>query len=461
MSYSKTLANYAAHLKYEDLPRDVIEQAKLLTLHTLGVCLAACPTEIGKKAIALSKDIGGDRNEATIIGDGSKVACVQAGFANGTLADILDWEDCSWTGHPSACAIPTALAVGERVRASGKNYITAVVAGYELHERIGMAAQPSEKWDYLDRGWAGQSWGIFASAIPAAKLLRLSKEQMENAIALAGTFTPIVTTRPHLARTDFAKYRWGMNCLNGIVAALIAKSGGTPIPNFLDGKSGAYWKSFSDKCDWEWYTKNLGKDYLIMETYLKHWPTNMWINQPLDGIDAIMKNHKIKPEDVDKIIVRPTIQFRMVYRPEGYRGILDAEFSVPYCIAVLMHEPDPGPNWYTEERMKDPKILELAGKVKAEGPLMKLNENFQLFQAGRYPPMSVEVKTRDGRLLKQDVPFPKGHPKNRMTIEEFKDRFRRAASFVLRLDKIEKAIDRILKLEEVEDMSEIGDLMHG
>jgi len=73
----------------------------------------------------------------------------------------------------------------------------------------------------------------------------------------------------------------------------------------------------------------------------------------------------------------------------------------------------------------------------------------------------LEVKTRDGRLLKQDVPFPKGHPKNRMTIEEFKDRFRRAASFVLRLDKIEKAIDRILKLEEVEDMSEIGDLMHG
>jgi len=460
VSYTKTLADYAVNLKYQDLPKEVVEQVKLLTLHTLGVSLAGCTTKQGKDAIALAKAFGNGKDEATLVGDGSKVSIVQAGFANGTLADVLDWEDCSWTGHPSSGAIPAALAVGEKIGASGKDYITSVVAGYELYERIAMAVQPSEKWDFVDRGWGLTSWVIYASAIAAAKLLKLNKEQMENVIGMAGALTPISNPRVHQTKTNFYHYQWGMNCMNGIAAALIAESGITPMPDFLDGERGHYWMAMADKCEWEWFNKNLGKDYLIMETYFKHWPTNMWINQPLDGIDAIMKKYGVKPEDVEQIIVRPEIQFRMAYRPEGYGSIVDAEFSIPYCMAVLMYEPEPGPNWYTEDKLKDPEILELAGKVKAEGPVVMLNKAFILFREGEYPHVSVEVKTKDGRLLKEDVPFPKGHPRNRMTVDEYKDRFRRAASFTLKPDKIEAATEKILKLEEVEDVSEISDLVH-
>jgi 2-methylcitrate dehydratase PrpD len=139
---------------------------------------------------------------------------------------------------------------------------------------------------------------------------------------------------------------------------------------------------------------------------------------------------------------------------------MDAQFSIPYCIAALMHDPEPGPNWYTEKKLKDPEILRLAGKVKAEGPLLTLNDAFLQFRAGEYPLMSVEVRTRDGRLLKEDVPLPKGHPKNQMTVDEFKARFRRAASFALRRDQVEKSIDWILNLEEMDDISGICDLMH-
>ncbi|MCK4792498.1 MAG: MmgE/PrpD family protein, partial [Desulfobacteraceae bacterium] len=287
-----------------------------------------------------------------------------------------------------------------------------------------------------------------------------NEEQMENVIGMAGALTPISNPRVHLTKTNFYHYQWGINCKNGIVAALIAARGISPMPDFLDGEQGSYAMSLSDKCADEWYNKNLGKDYLIMETYFKHWPTNMWINQPLDGIDAIMRKHNVKAEDVEQIIVTPEMEFRMAYRPGGYRSIVDAEFSIPYCIAVLMHEPEPGPNWYTEEKFKDPKILELAGRVTAEGPVQGLNDAFIKFRAGTYPYVTVEVKTKDGRCFKQDVPFPKGHPQNRMTVDEFKDRFRRAASFALNPDKIEKAIDKIMNLEEVEDISEISDLVH-
>lgn len=176
MNYTRTLSEYAVKLRYEDLPKEVIEQAKLLTLHVLGVSLAGCRVTQGNEAIALSKDMGGEKKESTILGDGNKVSCVQAAFANSTLADVLDWEDCSWTGHPSAGAIPAALAVGERVKASGKDYITSLVAGYEVYQRIAMAVQPTPEF-YSKCGWGLTSWQIFAAAIPAAKLMKLDENK--------------------------------------------------------------------------------------------------------------------------------------------------------------------------------------------------------------------------------------------------------------------------------------------
>jgi len=458
MEYTKKLANYAVDLKYEDLPQEAIHQAKLLTLHTLGVGLAACHTEQGKRAIALAKEMSGAKKESTILGDGSKVGCAQAGLVNGTITDSLDWEDCSWTGHPSSGAVPAALAVGERLKSSGKDFLTSVVTGYELYERIAMAVQPGPDFGWMTKGWGLTSWVIYAAAVPAAKLMNLDKLQMENLIGIAGALTPTINVQVHLTRTDFYHYQWGLCCMNGITSALIAESGISPLPDYLDGDTG-YWVTMTDACKWDWLDKGLGKDYLIMETYFKHWPTNMWINQPLDGIDSIMKKHNIGPEDVKEIIVSPEVESRMAYHPDGYKSLVDAEFSIPFCIATLMYDPEPGPNWYTEEKRNDPKILELAGKVKAGKPYVTLRDNFELFRAGDYPKFTLEVTTNDGRTLIEEVPLPKGHPRNMMTNDEFADRFRRAASFALKPKTIEKAIDKIMNLEKVKNVSEIGDLM--
>lgn len=459
MTYTKKLTDYAVGLKYEDLPEEVIHQAKLLTLHTLGVSLAACQSEQGKRAIALAKDLSGEKPESTIIGDGSKIGCAQAGLVNGTLSDCLDWEDCSWTGHPSACAIPAGLAVGERLKSSGKDLILSIVTGYELYERIAMSVQPVKGTGFLTKGWGLTSWVIYASAVTAAKLMNLNTQQMEDLIGIAGALTPIVNAKVHITRTDFYHYQWGMNCQNGITAAFIAESGISPMPDFLDGDTG-YWVTVTDKCAWEWLDKGLGKDFLIMETLYKHWPTNMWIQQPLDGIDTIMKKHKVSPDDVKQVIITPEMENRMAFHPEGYKSLVDAEFSIPYCVAALMYNPDPGPDWYSEEKRNDPKIIELSGKVKAQGPIQTLQGAFELFQTGDYPLVSVEVTTNDGRVLSEEVPLPKGHPGNMMTDDEFKDRFRRAASFALQPETIEKAIDAIMNLEQADNVSQIADLMH-
>lgn len=459
MEYTKKLADYAVELHYEDLPKEAIEQAKLLTLHTIGVALASYPTAQAKKAIALAKDMGGGKNDSTLFGDGAKVSCVNAGFANGTMADALDWGDCSWTGHASAAAIPAALAVAESIKASGKEYITSVVAGYEVYQRIAMAVQPSDKWDWLVKGWGLTTWQIFAAVIPAAKLLRLDKDKMAQAIGIAGILSPIVNPKPHVSMSDVKPYQYGFICRDGIAAALLAKSGIDSLYDVLDGENG-YWNTISDQCDRDWYVKGLGKDYLIMETLFKHWPANMWIQSPLDILEALVRDNKIKYTDISEIIVSPSFQNRMAYRPEGFIGMKDAEFSIPYCIAVYLLDPEPGPNWYTEERVKNSIILQLAGKVKATGPTQGLQASFKMFASGSFPEVSIKIVLNDGKEFAKSLRYPKGHPKNRLDYDEFKNRFRRAASFALKSKKIKELSEKILNMEEIKDVSVLSKLMH-
>ena len=388
---------------------------------------------------------------------------MQAAFANGTLADVLDWEDCSWTGHPSAGAIPAALAVGEMVKASGKDYITSIVAGYEVYQRIAMAVQPSLEFRVKSGGWGLTSWQIFAAAIPSAKLLRLDEDKMAQAIGIAGALTPIVNGKVHVSRTDMYHYQHGLTSRDGVVSALMAESGINALYDMLDGDNG-YWVTISDQCRWDWMTKGLGKDYLILETLFKHWPVNMWVQQYLDMLDAMMKEDKVRADDVSEIIVSPNMQHeqanRMIHRPEGYLGMTDAEFSIPYCLAAMLLDPEPGPNWFTDEKLKDPKILELASKVRGTGPLVLPTKSFRLFQEGKYQEAGLEVITKDGRYLSKSITFPKGHSKNRFTYDEYRGHFRRAASFMLKPGKVEAAMEKVLKLEEVDNVSEVTELVH-
>jgi 2-methylcitrate dehydratase PrpD len=460
MNYTRTLANYAANLKFEDLPREVVEQAKLLTLHVIGVAIAGSQLKQGKDAIALAKKMGGDKRESTILSDGTKVSSVQAAFANGTLADVLDWEDCSWTGHPSAGAIPAALAVGEDIEASGREYITSVVAGYEVYQRIAMAIQPTRQY-YQKHGWGLTTWQIYAAAIPAARLMKLDENKMAHAIGIAGTLTPITNRKVAVSRSDMYHYQHGLTARDGIVAALVAQSGINGLDDMLDGDIG-YCNTMSDQCRWGWLTKGLGKDYLIMETLFKHWPVNMWVQQFIDLVDSIRKEEPIRVEDIVEIIVMPNFHkeaSRMIFRPEGYSGIADAQFSIPYCIAVSLLDHKPGPNWFTEEKLKDPDVLDLASKVRAEGLDISPLDAFAVFQNGDYPMASVEIVARNGRRISKAVQFPKGHPKNRLSEEEFINRFTETASFALKTNQVERVLNTVLALQDVVDINEVTEPM--
>lgn len=458
MSYTKDLANYAANVKFEDLPAQVVEQARHITQHTVGVALAASTTDIGRRATAYGKDMGRGMPEATVLGDGARVSAACAALINGALVDCLDWEDCSWTGHPSACAVPTALAMSERLGASGRDYLLALVTAYEVYERIAMAVQPGANFGWLSKGWGLTSWSIYASAIAAGKLLGLDADRMENLIGIAGALTPTINSTTHISRSDFYHYQWGLNNYSGIAGALLAQSGISPMPDYLDGDTG-YWTTMTDECKWEWYNKDLGSRYLIMETLFKHWPTNMWIQQALDGTADLVRGHGIRPDRVAEVIVSPDVENRMAVMPGGYPSMVDAQFSIPYCVSALIHDPVPGPGWYTEERRHNPSILALARKVRAEGPVLYLKAAFEEFQRGSYPVYTVTIRLTDGREVRRDVPLPKGHPRHRFSEREYADRFLHAAGMALAPEAARTALDALCELDRVPHMGSVMELL--
>lgn len=466
----KVLADFATKLRYEDLPKDVVLQAKKILLHTIGVSLSGYQLKLGKTYLDLAKMMGTGKKEATIIGDGSKVSVLQAAFANGILADMMDWEDIQMhfgDGHGSAIVIPTALAMGEYINASGKEVLTAIVAAWEVMVRLEQASTGSESFLEKTFVWSGMpcsEFKSFAAAIAAGRLLKINFDQMVTAIGIAGLYShPIVNSSGCATKAEAYHGIYGWTNLAGVFAAFHAQRGITGYETLLEGRKG-YWRMIGmDSCDTDIMTVGLGKDYYIMENEFKHWPAECGIQNILDGVDILMKKHGIKGQDVKEVHVTNAMPFDVPdYYPEVRKpeSLIDAQFSLPYTIALLLSGEKVGAGWYTEEKFNDPKIKELMGKVKIE-KLFDVVECWKLNkQQFSWMTTTITISTKDGKRYSETVTEPKGHPKNPLTLDEHKALFRTAASDTIGEPKIGRIIKMIDELEKVDDISELVGLLH-
>ena len=460
-NYTEILSRFVADLKYEDIPEEVRERAKFIAMQTIGVSLAAKGTPIAQRSVTLGKFTGGVVQEggATLWTDGSKSSVAGAAFCNSTLADALDWEDCSWTGHPSASIIPVAFAVAEAEHLSGKDFITAIVAAYEVYQRIAMVVQPPENWPNY-KGWGLTSWQSFAGVLPAAKLYGLDADQVNQALGFGATNCTIPGQLHHITYSDAYHYEHGYRSLDGVVAAMNVKLG---ISNYMDALDDPW--SFENHMSVspfpEWYTKDLGKRWLIMETLLKHWPANMWIQTPLELTENLLSKHNIGKDDIEEIIVDPPVFLRMYYSPEGYSSMMQGQFSIPFMLAALILDRIPGSNWCDEAKLHDPELLSLAGKIHGgESDMLYMPKCFKDFQKGHHPVMTVTIKTKDGKSYSETMEGHLGHPRMMMSPEQFKERFRIQAAPCVQGEKLEKLADTLAHVENCADMADVGAMLH-
>ena len=457
---TQILADYLSELNYSDIPTQAIEQAKKLTLHTVAAAIAAAGLENGKKPIEIALENGG-RPEATIWGGGSvKVSAQEAAFANGTLSDLLDWEDCSWTGHGSAGVIPSAMAMGEKFHISGKDYLTAVVAGFEGYHRAAMAVQPSQDYLKSGNGWGLVSWQVFASAIPAAKIMKFDPYKF-NQVFGACQYNTVVPTNRHSEgnkKSDVYHFCHGFCARNGIAAAAVTEKGFANLDNCFEGKTSAYWQFVSDRLDYDWLVKDLGSEWYINYTYLKHWPANMWVQTAIEALDIIMRRHAFRAEDVKKIRVSPVLGMICDNYANSSRTCLDAQFSIGYCMTtyIMDEQHRPGAHWFSEDKLNDEKLIEFAdNKFEFFGPNVSTLDCFDEFRKNSFAQADVEIFFTDGSVEKESVLYPKGHPKNNFSMEEECEHFRECCKGIISDENIEAVIKTVAELENVEDINSL------
>ncbi len=457
MSNTQKLSELLAGINYEQIPASVIEQVKRLTIHTIGVSVASQPIRSSKNAILLAEENGG-KPEATVWGgSGVKIPAEGAAFANATQADVLDWEDCSWTGHPSAGVIAAAFAVAEGLEKNGKEYITAVAAGYEGYQRVAMAVQPSR--NYLkSHSWGLSSWQIFGSTFAAAKLYGLSADTTNQAIGATVYVTPgpLGLHAETAAKSDVYHFAHGTDAFNGIFAAKIARAGFDNGRDYLDGDRG-YWSVVSDQHDTSWYERNLRDDnWLINETFIKHWPANMWIQTPLEVLDAIYREHPFTADEVEEITLSPVTTLTASNYEESAMTTLDAQFNAAFCFAAYILNPEADASWFTDDQLRRKEVLELARKFHEVGEVTTPADHFDQFKQGDFPKTTVTVTLKDGTVLTKTITYTKGHPQNNTTLEEEYQLFRRITSPIIGEENAEAFIRAIDRLEDVENIGDIA-----
>jgi 2-methylcitrate dehydratase PrpD len=309
-SLSRQLARWAAALRYEDLPPDVIDRMKGVTLHCLASVLLGSRTAAARKAVALvTEEEAGVRGGATIMVDGAQATRAGAAFANSEMAFAGGkWDTFRMLIHPGTSVIPGALAAAESTGATGRDYLTAIAAGYEVLERMAADYIPT----MMSRGFhASPVFGIFGAAIAAAKIFRLDEEQMNSTIALCAS---LASGNLEGARSGGQALREGAAVRNALLAVALARQGHAGGETVLEGEAGFYHAYTGNNLGRLTYsftgdtraslaniTAGLGRDWLLLETLYRIYSISGYNIAHIDVTAALCEEHDIRPENVERV----------------------------------------------------------------------------------------------------------------------------------------------------------------
>ncbi|MBQ9881194.1 MAG: MmgE/PrpD family protein [Synergistes sp.] len=456
MDANYSFAENVVNTKFEDLPQNIVDIAKMDILDTLGVAYAGHIEAGGDQLAELAGKWGG-APESTLIGYGMKTSAPLAALVNGTLAHSLDYDDVTMsTGHIGVMIVPTAFAVAQSVgNVSGKDFITAVVLGNDVACRLGEASKPLS----MGPGWLYTPlYGVFAATAVAGKLLGLTEEQMVNAFGIA--YAQAAGNRQTIIDGAISKrMAAGMSCRAGVFSAYAASMGITGAKDCFEGRFGLFNVYHGGDYKPEYLTRDLGKYFTIQNVCFKRFPSCTATETPIEATLELVKEHGIRPEDVESITVHVSEHSRTCCQPlaqkQHPRVVVDAQFSIPWTVATAMIKGGVTFDDMTEEAIKVQEVLDLAAKVT---PLVDVEVPGGV---AAFPGI-VEIKTKDGKLYSRREDVAKGNCKKPLSWDELADKFRGCMNYgrkPMSTQSSERIIEAVHSLENVDDVSWIIELM--
>ena len=303
-SLSRQFARWVAALRYEDLPAGVIDRAKGLTLHALASALLGSQLPAGQQAIKLISEEEAGAQGATILVSGAKATRGGAALVNSEMMLAGGkWDTFRMLTHPGTSIIPAAFVTAENAGASGRDFITGIVAGYEVMERMAADFIPT----VMARGFhAGPVFGIFGAAVAAAKILRFTEDQIASAIGLSVNLAG--------GNLESGGLREGAAVRNAMLAVSLAKQGSRSADTALEGNAGFYHAyagnnrgqliySFvgDTQTSLDKITANLGQEWMFLETLYRIYSFAGYNIAHIDVTARLCEEHNIRYQDVDRV----------------------------------------------------------------------------------------------------------------------------------------------------------------
>jgi 2-methylcitrate dehydratase len=452
-SLSGKLSRFALDLKYEDIPDESIWEAKRFLLDSMGCALAATNNEDMEAMYRFTKKLGGSP-EATVIGREFKTNASNAALMNCLLTRALDYNDIYWEedpAHPSDI-IGAALAAAEVNGKGGAEALIAIIIAYELTLRWCHAAHPGVR----EVGWHHASLIQFVSPFVAGRMYDLDLDQMIAAAGISGIshFTLGGVVAGHL--TNMKNTAAPLASQAGVIAAMMAKEGYEGPVEVFEGKEGVF--EVISNVDWrpDWPLKDLGKDFMITQCGYKAFPTEALTHQPISAALKVCQEHDLAAEDIFEILVETTVRGADILSdPSKYKPTTKetADHSLPYVVAAAVADGNVLPSSFSDEKLKDPRIWDLLGKIKVVAD-PEIDAMFPGVKRAR-----VTITDNSGESHTAQVDHAKGSLQNPMSDDEIISKFRSNAAAVLDKKTQDKVIDLTWRFDELDEITSYMDLL--
>jgi 2-methylcitrate dehydratase PrpD len=408
------LAEYASGLRYADLPPQVIERAKDCIIDTVAVIVLGNAMPWSQIVVRYAQRIGTGGSSRILGAVGPTLHAPAAALANGTLAHAFESDNLTKPGagvHPGATLLPPALAIAQERGNSGRDLITAIVAGFEVMYRIGYATGHSNE----RRGFhAPGTTGPFGAAVAGGVLLGLDAAAMTSALGIAGSMagglmefarsgTGAMVKRLHLGRAAEA----------GVVAASLAADGFTGPVSVVEGEAG-FLKVFCPEWDLSGLTRGLGTDYATMKLCLKRFPMHMTAQTGVQAVLELQAELGFTGGEVDRVTVAGNQRMATINNIRNPIDMMMAQYSIPFCVALALFRDPRDPASFDDSALIDASIRALCDRVAvtvADPPTKIAGASI------------VTIQLKDGRAFTREVEEFDGTPARPLGRDALREKF--------------------------------------
>ncbi len=427
-SLTRYVAEFICNTPLRALPADVLELGRKSILDGLGLALSGGASQCGGLVRQHFMDLQLGAGPATVIGTHLKIAPRFAAFANGVGIHADDYDDTQLAvaadrvygllTHPTAPALPAALAVGEATHANGAATMLAYQLGVEVECKIAEAINPRH---YQAGFHTTATCGTFAAAAASAKLLGLDAEATARALSIAGSQS--AGLRENFG-TMTKPFHAGRASESGVAAAQFASYGWTATDRILEAPRG-FFSAAGGGYDPEAIAGKLGAPWTFSQpgVSIKPHPSGSLTHPGMTEMLRLIREHGIKAKDVVRVRVGTNHNMPNALIHHRPRNELQAKFSMEFCMAILLLEGRAGLNEFTDAVVLRPDVKAMIEKV-----------DFVVDQdaeAAGYHKMTtiIDIQLADGRKVSGRADFGKGSPANPMSYDDVANKFRENAAF--------------------------------